>query len=430
MASRRPLRQAEVLRTVETKMILERRGLLKLASTALAAPAVMSHAALGADPIKVVGIHDTSGGLDIYGQPMVACLDYAVAELNEAGGLLGRPVQLINYDPQSNIQLYTQFATQAATRDRAAVVHAGITSASREAIRPVLRRYNTLYFYNTQYEGGVCDRNSFCTGSTPAQNVNKLVPYVLSNWGKRIYVVAADYNYGQITSKWIAKYAREGGGEAVAVDFFPLDVTDFGAAIKKIQAAKPDAVVSALVGGNHVGFYRQWAAAGLKGSVPVASTTLGGGNESLLLTPEEGNGIVSAFSYFQEVDTPANTAFLARFRAKLGARTPYLGAELAMRTYTGFQLWAEGVRRAGAIDRMRVIEALESGITHEGPAGRTVLDPKTHHATLDVHLARVENRGFKVLQTFPQQPPSDTASVCDLAANPGSNQQHVVDVRT
>lgn len=410
-------------------MTLVRRTLLKSAALALAAPAVMSRAALGADPIKVAGIHDVSGGLDIYGAPMVACLDYAVAELNDAGGLLGRPVQLINYDPQSNIQLYTQFATQAATRDRVAVVHGGITSASREAIRPVLRRFNTLYFYNTQYEGGVCDRNTFCTGSTPAQNVDKLVPYVLSKWGKRIYVVAADYNYGQITSKWITKYARDGGGEVLGVDFFPLDVTDFGAAIKKIQAAKPDAVVSALVGGNHVAFYRQWAAAGLKKQIPIASTTLGGGNESLLLTPDEGDGIVSAFSYFQEVDTPANKAFVERFRAKLGTKAPYLGAELAMRTYTGFQLWAEGVRRAGSPDRAKVIDALEGGITHDGPAGRTVLDPKTHHATLDVHVAQVENRGFKVLQTFPQQPPADTASVCDLAANPNSNQQFVVDVK-
>ena len=58
-------------------------------------------------------------------------------------------------------------------------MHAGITSASREAIRPVLKRYNTLYFYNTQYEGGVCDRNAFCTGSTPAQNVSRLVPHVM-----------------------------------------------------------------------------------------------------------------------------------------------------------------------------------------------------------------------------------------------------------
>lgn len=399
------------------------------AATTLAAPLIMRHAALGADPIKVVGIHDASGGLDIYGQPMVATLQFAADELNESGGLLGRPIELINYDPQSNIQLYTQFATQAATKDRAAVVHGGITSASREAIRPILRRFNTLYFYNTQYEGGVCDRNEFTTGSTPAQNVQKLVPYVTSKWGKKVYIVAADYNYGQITSKWITKYTRDVGGEVLAADFFPLDVTNFGPAISKIQAAKPDVVISALVGGAHISFYRQWAAAGLKQQIPIASTTLGGGNENILLTPEEGDGIVSAFSYFQEIDTPENKAFLAKFHAKLGDKAPYLGGELAARTYIGFQIWAEGVRRAKSIDRLKTIEALESGISLDTPAGKTTLDPATHHTTVDVFLAEISNHAFKILETFPQQPPIDTASVCNLKKNPNENQQYVIDVK-
>jgi branched-chain amino acid transport system substrate-binding protein len=310
------------------------------------------------------------------------------------------------------------------------VVHGGITSASREAIRPILHRFNTLYFYNTQYEGGVCDRNIFCTGSTPAQNVQKLVPYVMSTWGKKICVLAADYNYGQITSKWIAKYTRDGGGEVLSTDFFPLDVTNFGPAISKIQAAKPDAVISALVGGAHVSFYRQWAAAGMKKQIPMASTTFGGGNESILLSPEEGDGIVSAFSYFQEVDNPLNKAFLERFHAKLGAKAPYLGAELAMRTYIGFNLWAEGVKRAKSLDRMRVIEALEGSVSLDTPAGKTSIDPKTHHTTVDVFLAAVDNHGFKLIETFPQQPPLDTASVCDLAAHPNENKQYVIDVKS
>ncbi len=410
-------------------MKIARRTAIEGLGAVLAAPLVMRHAALGADPITVVGIHDASGGLDIYGKPMIACLDFAVDEANAAGGLLGRPIKLINYDPQSNIQLYTQFATEAATKDKAAVVHGGITSASREAIRPILHRYQTLYFYNTQYEGGVCDRNCFCTGSTPAQNVNKLVPYVQKTWGKKLYVLAADYNYGQITSKWLTKYAREGGGEVVAVDFFPLTVTDFGPAIQKIQAAKPDVVVSALVGGAHISFYRQWAAAGMKNRIPMASTTFAGGNESLVLSPEEGNGIVAAFSYFQEVDTPANKAFLIKFHAKLGPSAPYLGGELAMRTYVGFNLWAEGVRKAKTIDRMKVIEALETGIENDGPPGKTIVDGKTNHVTLNVYLAECANHGFKMLETFPQQPPADTAMVCNLEKDPNSNKQYVIDVK-
>ncbi|HEY6716864.1 MAG TPA: transporter substrate-binding protein, partial [Reyranella sp.] len=182
-------------------MNINRRRLLR--STAIGAVAAVASPFVirdlhAEDAIKVAGIHDTSGGLDIYGKQMVATMDLAVNEINASGGVLGRKIQLINYDPQSNIQLYTQYATEAATKEKVAVVHGGITSASREAIRPLLKRYNTLYFYNTLYEGGVCDRNIFCTGSTPAQTVEKLVPYVQKKWGKKIYTIAADYNYGQI----------------------------------------------------------------------------------------------------------------------------------------------------------------------------------------------------------------------------------------
>lgn len=105
-------------------------------------------------------IHDLSGGLDIYGKPMADCLTLAVEEQNAAGGLLGKKLKLMSYDPQSNMQMYAQFAQQAALKDKVAVLHGGITSASREVIRPVLDRYRTVYFYNTQYEGGVCDRNT------------------------------------------------------------------------------------------------------------------------------------------------------------------------------------------------------------------------------------------------------------------------------
>ncbi len=78
---------------------------------------------------------------------------------------------------------------------------------------------------------------------------------------------------------------------------------------------------------------------------------------------------------------------------------------------------------------MKVIEALESGISLDTPAGKTTLDPKTHHCTLDVFLGEIGNHGFKILEIFPQQPPLDTASVCDLAAHPNENQQYVVDVK-
>jgi urea transport system substrate-binding protein len=377
------------------------------------------------EPIGVAGIHDLSGGLDIYGKPMVDALTLAVEETNAAGGLLGRQIKLINYDPQSSMQLYTQFAQQAALKDKVAVVHGGITSASREVIRPVLDRFKTLYFYNTQYEGGVCDRDQFDTGVTPAQTVEKLVPYAMKQWGKKVYVVAADYNYGQITSQWVKKYVLENGGEVASIDFFPLDVTDFNSTISKIQAAKPNFVWSALVGGAHISFYRQWAAAGMRTAIPMASTTFAVGNEHIVLSPEECNGMLICYNYFQDLKNPVNQAFVERFHKRFGADYPNI-TELAMGTYQGFQLWAEGVKKANSVDRMKVIEALETGIKIDAPSGTVSIDPPTHHCVLDVHIAEVKDKKLNVLADFPQQKPADTAAVCDLVKNPNDNQQYVI----
>jgi urea transport system substrate-binding protein len=407
-------------------MSISRRTFLQ-SSAAVAAAGAISSPAFAADEIKVASIHDLSGGLDIYGKPMVDALTLAVEEANAAGGLLGRQIKLISYDPQSNMQLYTQFAQQAALKDKVAVVHGGITSASREVIRPVLDRFKTLYFYNTQYEGGVCDRDQFDTGVTPAQTVEKLVPYAMKKWGKKVYVVAADYNYGQITSQWVKKYVLENGGEVASIDFFPLDVTNFGSTISKIQAAKPDFVWSALVGGAHISFYRQWAAAGMHKSIPMASTTFAVGNEHIVLSPEECNGMLICYNYFQDLKNPVNQAFVASFHKRFGADYPNI-TELAMGTYQGFRLWAEGVKKAGSIDRMKVIEALETGISINAPSGKVTIDPPTHHCILDVHIAEVNNKKLNVLEDFPQQKPSDTAAVCNLIKNPNDNQQYVIKI--
>lgn len=406
---------------------MDRRSFIKASGVTLAGTtsSLLPLAARAADDIVVASIHDLSGGLDIYGKSMVDCLTLAIEEQNAAGGLLGRKLRLASYDPQSNMQLYAQFAQQAALKDKAAVVMGGITSASREVIRPVLDRYRALYFYNTQYEGGVCDRNTFCTGVTPAQTVAKLVPYAMKKWGKKVYVVAADYNYGQITSQWVKKFVTDNGGSVAAIDFFPLDVTNFGPTISKIEAAKPDMVVSALVGGAHISFYRQWAAAGLSKKIPLASTTFAGGNEHIVLAPAECDGFLVSYNYFQNLDTPQNKAFKERLYKRFGADYPNI-SELAMGTYQGFKLWADGVKKAGSLERTKVIDALESGIAIDGPSGKVSLDAETHHCVLNVSIAEVRNKQLNIVETFAQQKPLDTSAVCNLKKNPNDNQQYVI----
>jgi branched-chain amino acid transport system substrate-binding protein len=377
-------------------------------------------------PIKLGAIFDNSGNLDIYGKPIVMTTALAVDELNAAGGLLGRKIQLIQYDSQSDIALYTKFAQQLVRQDKADVVHAGITSASREAIRPTFTRSNTLYFYNILYEGGVCDRNTVCTGTTPAQANEPLVEVGMKRWGPKVYIIAADYNYGQITAKWLAHYVGQRKGTVAKTEFFPLDVSDFGSTIAKIQQEKPNFVISALVGGAHMSFYRQWAASGLNRKIPLASTTFGVGNEHLALSPAEGDGILIVGNYSQEIQTPANKAFLAAFGKKFGDTK--IVHELAVSQYQGIKLWAECVKKAGTLERAAVLKAIESGPKIEAPSGVVALEPKTHHAALDIYVMEVKGQKLTIKDTYTQRPPSDTAQYCDLLKNPKENRQFEVNI--
>lgn len=407
-------------------MSLTRREFIAGAGSAALAGALPLTAAAQGAPIKLGTVLDNSGNLDIYGKPMSMATTMAVEEINAAGGLLGRKVQLIQYDTQSDIALYTKFAQQLVRDDKVDVVHGGITSASREAIRQVFRRSNTLYFYNILYEGGVCDRNTIVTGTTPAQVVEPVIDLAMKQWGDKVYILAADYNYGQITAKWIAHYVGQRKGTTLKTDFFPLDVADFGSTIAKIQQEKPSFVVSALVGGAHMSFYRQWAASGMNKKIPLAATVFGVGNEQMALSAAEGDGILIAGNYSQESNTPANKDFLARWQKRFG--DPKVVHEIAVSQYQGIMLWAEAVRKAKSVKQEAVIKALESGVKIEGPAGTVALDAATHHAALDINVMEVKNQKLTILQTAKQRPPSDTAQYCNLQKNPKENKQFEVKI--
>ena len=86
-------------------------------------------------------------------------------------GLLGRPLDLISSDGQSNNTLWQQLARRMIQEDKVDVLVAGFASAEREAIRPIVDQRKQLYFYTNQYEGGVADEFTFCTGAVCEQQV-------------------------------------------------------------------------------------------------------------------------------------------------------------------------------------------------------------------------------------------------------------------
>jgi urea transport system substrate-binding protein len=401
-------------------------GLCALLIGPVAAPATTS---VAAGTITVGSILDATGPINIYGKPMIDATKMAIDDINAHGGVLRRQLRLVQYDGQSTNDQYVQYASRLILQNKAVVVMGGITSASREAIRPLIDRYGMLYFYNEQYEGGVCDKYVFATGVVPEQQLSTLIPWAIGHDGPKIYTIAADYNYGHISADWVRYYARRHGGTVIGQEFIPLDVSDFGSTLNKIQKARPDVIMSLLVGGNHIAFYRQWAAAGLKSRFPVVSPTFGLGNEQIVLAPKEAQGIVVSYPYYQELTNPWNRAFVAAWHARYGATYPYI-TDSANDVWTGWHLWAAAATKAGSVNRDKVTAVLERGLQWTAPEGRVKLDPQTHHLVHSVNLARVNgHHGFTIIQTYVSVTPTWDQQVCNLIKNPDTHTQFTPSVK-
>jgi branched-chain amino acid transport system substrate-binding protein len=375
------------------------------------------------EAIVVGSILDATGPINIYGAPMVDSTRFAIDDINANGGVLGRRLELVHRDGQSDDAVYVQAANELILDQEVAVLMGGITSASRESVRPVVDRNPVVYFYNEQYEGGVCDKYVFNTGVVPTQQLETLIPWAIENVGPKFYTLAADYNYGQISADWVRKILGEEGGELLGTDFIPLDVAEFRSTLNTLQEARPDTVMSLLVGGSHIAFYRQFAAAGLRDQMKIVSPTFGLGNEQVVLSPDESAEITVAYPYYQELETAANEDFVGKWHERFGEDYPYI-TDSANVVWTGWHLWAQAVEKAGSIEMDPVIEALESGLSFEAPEGPVTMDGPSHHLVHNVHIARANDQnGFDIIETFEGVEPGFEQEVCDLVAEPDQHTQ-------
>ena len=377
---------------------------------------------MAAEPVKLGLLEDQSGNFSLAVIPKIHATQLAIDEINAKGGILGRPIKLIHYDTQSDNTKFQEFARRLIQTDKPDVIFGGFSSASREAIRPIMDKAKQLYFYNNQYEGGVCDSNVFVTGAVPEQQFSTLVPWLMEKYGKRVYTIAADYNFGQISAEWVRKIVKENGGTMVGEEFIPLSVNQFGQTIQNIQKAKPDFVMTLLVGNLQSAYFEQQAAANL--NLPMGSSIqVGQAYEHKRFKPPALKNMYVTPNYIEEVDSPASNDFKKRFRAKYPDE-PYISQEAA-NAYDAVYIYKAAVEKAKSTDMVAVRKALESGdICTSGPQGKVCMDPKSHHMSHTIYLAHVQaDHSIEFLKVWNDVKPYWLGEAgCNLAAKADYSQ--------
>lgn len=356
------------------------------------------------DTIKLGLVADISG--TSANTQALNSITLAVNEINEAGGLLGKQVEVVSVDSQSDTARYQEMGKKLIQEDQVDVLFTAGTSACREAIRPVAEENKTLYFYCNSYEGGVASRYCFLAGPVPEQTVDPLLSYATENVGKKIYCLVADYNYGRVMVEWLKEKAGDYGAEVVGEEYVPQTVSDFSSSIAKIEKSDADEVFIAMVGSNMASFFDQWANAGATGKTLMSLSNFCSYYEHKKLEAPSLAGSLTAAAYMEEFDTEASKKFVEKYR-EMAPDEPYITSNCAI-AYNAVHVWAEAVELAGTTETEAVIDAIETqDIEFDGPGGHITVEGKTHHLYTDISVVRIdEEHNAQIVETFDSVAPT------------------------
>lgn len=345
------------------------------------------------DPVRVGILYSATGTTSTIGQSQLQGAQLAIDEINEAGGLLGRELVAVRYDPASTPARYAALAEQLIVRDGINVIFGCYMSSSRKAVIPIVEKWNRLLFYPTLYEGFEFSGNVIYTGAAPNQNSVQLADYMTSSFGARVYLIGSDYIYPYESNRIMGELVMQHpGSDKLGEHYLPLDATerDYAAIMQDIRARQPDFIFSTVVGDSTASLYRAYAEAGFNPqTMPIASLTTSEA-EIAQMGADVAAGHFTAAPYFQSIDSPANARCLARLRQRLGDDCrPNLCWEAA---YFQMHLFANAFRQAGS-DRIGDLLPHLLGSEFDAPQGRIRLDPGNHHTWLYPRVGRANAQG-------------------------------------
>lgn len=154
---------------------------------------------------------------------MFKATQFAVSQVNAAGGINGEELELIHFDPGSDLVYYGYLAEKLISEHGVRLIFGSYRSSTRRAVKTVVERMNGLLFYPTQYEGFEYSPNVIYGGAVANQNSSQLAEYIMATSGRRIAMIGADYIWPRVASRTMAEQLYQEGGSVPTDIFLKLD---------------------------------------------------------------------------------------------------------------------------------------------------------------------------------------------------------------
>ncbi|MFM8953112.1 MAG: urea ABC transporter substrate-binding protein [Planctomycetaceae bacterium] len=373
-----------------------------LAAARLLAPALFTGCSLGLPPraraVTVGMLHSQTGPLGISATGLRDIELHAFERINAAGGILGHPIEAHAPDPRSRTDLFVRKARQLLD-EGVACIFGCWTSASRQAVLPLIEEARKLLFYSVQYEGNESSKYVVYGGMVPNQQIFPALDWLMTPAGgdrKKIFLVGSDYVFPRTANYVAKKYLQDKALKPVGEAYLPLGDRDFTAPVQRILESGADCVLSTVNGTSNLGLFQALAAAKVDSEkLPVFSTSIAE-DELRSLVPDQVRGHYALSCYFQCLDTPANRRWITGFRDEFGFDR--VTGDPMEPDWCLVHLWKQAVEKAGSFETEAVRQAFRDGLSFAGPGGPVRLDPKTQHTSKFFRIGRIRpDRQFDIV---------------------------------
>ncbi len=357
---------------------------------------------MGAVGIKVGVVTDQSGPLSVMGIANANVARMVIDDINAAGGLLGRQIDLILEDSATTDSVAEAKAAKLVEQDKVDVVLGGIYSSTRQAIkRAAVEKGGRLYIYPEQYEGQEHHPLIFCTGPVPAQQLDTTVPWLMQQTGARkFYLPSADYIWPRVMNSRVRQLVTAAGGEIVGEDYFPMDHADYGQTVDKIMSSGAEMVFNTTVPPGVGPFLEQLHRAGFRQRGGRLMCTYFEENILPLFPAEHVEGLYGCLDYYQDVSDPFSKELLDRYDRLYPGGAKLTGGSASSGLYRGLKLWEAAVNEAGSLRQDDVVNALDHATLATGPGGPAQMMPGQNHVRMNMYVAQVSKGKLNVVKSL------------------------------
>jgi branched-chain amino acid transport system substrate-binding protein len=372
---------------------MKRRTILALAAGAGVSHAIPALAQQG--PIRI-GELNSYKVFPAFLEPYKKGLELAAEEVNKAGGVLGRQIEIVSRDDSGTPADAVRVAEELLSREKVDFLIGTFPSNVGLAVADFAKQRKTLFIAAEPLTDKIVwdagNRYTYRLRASTYMQTAMLIPDAVKLKKKRWAIVFPNYEYGQSATAAFKKLlkAQQPDVEFVTEQATPLGRIEAGAVAQAIADAKPDAIFSSLFGPDLAKFVREGNSRELFKGIEVFNLLAGEPEYLDPLKEETPKGWYVTGYPWNEIDTPAHKKFLDAYQAKF-KDYPRLGSVVG---YSTVMSAVAVIKKAGALDQEKLVDAM-AGLTHDTPFGPITYRALDHQSTMGAYVGQIEAKDGK-----------------------------------